>query len=1515
MLTADFNNDGKADLAMADSNGNLAIFLGQGNGTFQQSATYVSGGNSTSVAKADFNGDGIVDLAIADGESAIRIWLGNGDGTFGREFNVRAPFADRVIAADLNGDGRADLAIATRTSSIGIFLGGSILTVAASHTGNFVASQPGSFTATVINGTAAAASGTVTVTEIVPTGLTLVNMSGNGWNCGNNICSRNDGLTAGASYPPILISVTANPDAPALVDNQVSVSLNSVVTYTADDPTDILTPPTLSSPANGATGVSLTPTLSWFGGTVSASNYVVSVSGAGGIVYQTSTGGNSVTIPQGVLLTSTAYSWNVVAMSSNLATPPSATRTFTTASTAPQLIITKTHTGNFLQGQAGAPYTVTVSNTAGASATGGTVTVTDAVPLGLTLASMSGTGWTCPGTAANNCTRSDALAGGASYPPITVLVNVAANSATPLVNSVSASGGGSTTVGATDSTVVNALPLPIRVNAGGPAYTDSLGHAWLADIGYLQGGTFATASAIAGTNDPTLYRTLRFNPGNLTYQFGVPLGTYTVNLKFAETFYTSAGQRIFDIVLNGATVQSHFDIFAVAGANTAHDLSFPVTVTNNVISITLAAVTGSPVINAIEITLPDFGVAASPATQFVPVSGSTAYTISTTAFNGFNGTMSFSASGLPTGATASFNPPTVTGTGSTTMTVTTSANTPAGTFPLTVTATSGAVNHTASASLVVTVPASVAPPIRVNAGGGVYTDSLGHGWLADVGFQSGSNFSVTGAIAGTADPSLYRDLRFSSSGPLVYQFLVPNGNFTVNLKFAELFYTSAGQRVFDIALNGTTVTTHFDAFAAAGAAFKAIDQSYPLTVSGGLITIQLTPVTGLPIINAIEILQLLPDFTVGNSTGTQLVAPGASAQYTITTTAVNGFSGAVSFGTSGLPTGATASFNPTTVNGTGSTTMTVATSANTPGGTFPITVTATSGNLSHTTSASLVVTAPASVPLPIRVNAGGGVYTDSLGHGWLADVGFQSGSNFSVTGAIAGTADPSLYRDLRFSSSGPLIYQFLVPNGNFTVNLKFAELFYTSAGQRVFDIALNGTTVTTHFDAFAAAGAMNKAVDRSYQTTVNGGVLTITLTPVTGLPIINAIEILALVPDFSVSATPCTLSVTPPNSTGCAVTITAANGFNGAVTFGVTGLPTGATVGFNPTSVAGSGPTTMTVTAASNTAGGNYPLTITATSGNLSHTASASLAVNAPVSLALPIRINSGGSGYTDAFGQVWLSDTGFQSGGTGTFSTAAGIAATADPALYRDLRYSSSGPLTYQFALPNGNYTVNLKFAETFYTSASQRVFDVALNGSTVQTHLDIFAAAGAGNKALDLSYPVTVAGGVLTIAMNPVTGLPVVNAIEILQAPTFTPIRVNSGGPTYTDLVGDVWSADTGFQQGSTFSSGAAIAGTSDPTLYQTLRFSTTGVLTYQFTVANGNRTVNLKMAELYYTSAGQRIFDVAINGVTVTSHLDVFAAAGGQNRALDLSYPVSVAGGQVTITLTPVAGLPTINAIEIR
>ena len=106
----------------------------------------------------------------------------------------------------------------------------------------------------------------------------------------------------------------------------------------------------------------------------------------------------------------------------------------------PVLSIAKSHSGSFSPSQQGAAYTVTVSNAAGSLATSGTVTVTENPPAGLTLVSMSGTGWTCTGT---TCTRGDALAGGASYPPITVTVNVAYDAASPQVNAVSVSGGGS----------------------------------------------------------------------------------------------------------------------------------------------------------------------------------------------------------------------------------------------------------------------------------------------------------------------------------------------------------------------------------------------------------------------------------------------------------------------------------------------------------------------------------------------------------------------------------------------------------------------------------------------------------------------------------------------------------------------------------------------------------------------------------------------------------------------------------------------------------------------------------------------------------------------------------------------------------------------------------------------------------------------------------------------------------------------------------------------------------------
>ncbi len=122
------------------------------------------------------------------------------------------------------------------------------------------------------------------------------------------------------------------------------------------------------------------------------------------------------------------------------------------------LTITKTHAGNFTQGQTGATYALTASNVGG-SPTSGVVTVTDTLPTGLSAVAISGAGWSCTlGTL--TCTRSDALAAGSSYPAITLTVSVANTAPTSLTNTATVSGGGQTNTGndsASDPTTITQL--------------------------------------------------------------------------------------------------------------------------------------------------------------------------------------------------------------------------------------------------------------------------------------------------------------------------------------------------------------------------------------------------------------------------------------------------------------------------------------------------------------------------------------------------------------------------------------------------------------------------------------------------------------------------------------------------------------------------------------------------------------------------------------------------------------------------------------------------------------------------------------------------------------------------------------------------------------------------------------------------------------------------------------------------------------------------------------------------
>ena len=98
-------------------------------------------------------------------------------------------------------------------------------------------------------------------------------------------------------------------------------------------------------------------------------------------------------------------------------------------------------------------------------------------------------------------------------------------------------------------------------------------------------------------------------------------------------------------------------------------------------------------------------------------------------------------------------------------------------------------------------------------------------------------------------------------------------------------------------------------------------------------------------------------------------------------------------------------------------------------------------------------------------------------------------------------------------------------------------------------------------------------------------------------------------PDFSISASPASKSVRRGNTTSYQATVTSSGGLNGAVLLSATGLPNGATYSFNPSSITGSGSSTMTVSTKNNTPTGSYTLTINGTSGSLAHNYTVSLTV------------------------------------------------------------------------------------------------------------------------------------------------------------------------------------------------------------------------------------------------------------------------------------------------------------------
>jgi hypothetical protein len=120
LTVGDFNGDGKLDIAVLQPLvGQVAILLGNGDGTFGPSNAFGTGSDPVAIATADVNGDGHLDLVIANFKgNNVSVLLGNGDGTFQTQQTYNTGINPTAVAiGDFNGDGFLDLAVANNNDN------------------------------------------------------------------------------------------------------------------------------------------------------------------------------------------------------------------------------------------------------------------------------------------------------------------------------------------------------------------------------------------------------------------------------------------------------------------------------------------------------------------------------------------------------------------------------------------------------------------------------------------------------------------------------------------------------------------------------------------------------------------------------------------------------------------------------------------------------------------------------------------------------------------------------------------------------------------------------------------------------------------------------------------------------------------------------------------------------------------------------------------------------------------------------------------------------------------------------------------------------------------------------------------------------------------------------------------------------------------------------------------------------------------------------------------------------
>ncbi len=569
----------------------------------------------------------------------------------------------------------------------------------------------------------------------------------------------------------------------------------------------------------------------------------------------------------------------------------------------------------------------------------------------------------------------------------------------------------------------------------------------------------------------------------------------------------------------------------------------------------------------------------------------------------------------------------------------------------------------------------------------------------------------------------------------------------------------------------------------------------------------------------------IPGFWLAATQGTISENPGGSASTTINVTDAGGFSGPVNLAvTSQLPEGVVASFSPNPASN--ASTLTVSSTSTTGVGTSRMTITGTSDTLTASTNVSLVVQTPSfvlkattvssgrGISLVPNVNQGGtgeSVITVVPEYGFtgtvaLAVSGLPSGVTASFTGSPT-TSKASLNVSVSASATpGTTLITITGTSGgvtasttaSLTINAPGLEL--TSTGSLSIGQGMSGTInvntlradgltgnvslsvsglpsgVTASFSPTASGASVlilsagSTVVPGTYSLTVTGTLGTYTSTTTIALGV--------YVPTFTVNVSgSSTISMGQGMTWSGLLYITDEYGFTGNVSVSVSGLPSGVTASFSQNPVASQSQFTLTV--ASTTALGQYPLTIVGTSGGQTSTTSITLLIAAPSFTISPNRNNLFlGQGTTSNIdidvnsttgfnGSISFSISGLPSGITAAFAPSAyaytltlTLSSSVSPGQYALTITGTSGALTATTTLYIGVY------APTFTLSVPGIGFEVG-QGSSATGTVTVNPQNGF-TSAVNLTVSGLPNGATASFSPNPTAGS---STMTVTASPT-TPV-----------------------------------------------------------------------------------------------------------------------------------------------